>query len=80
MDGAIADATEHDGILSDAPVLFGICAVVVVIQFRTPFKVVGAVVARVLVLVVHLRQIVGVWQKRKSDETMYCHALAFSAE
>jgi hypothetical protein len=80
VDGAVADATEHDGILSDALVLFGICAIVVVIQFRTPFKVVGSVVAWVLILVVHLRQIVGIGDERKRDEPVDRHALSLSTE
>ena len=78
LDGAVADATKHYWMFVVPPVLFAVCSVVVVVQFRTPFKIVGSVVAGVLVLVVHLRQIVGIGYERKCDETMDRHALAIA--
>lgn len=80
MDGAVTNAAKQYGAFVVPPVLFAVVAVVVVIQFRAPFKVVGVVIAWVLILMVHLRQIVGIGDKRKCDKAMDCHTLALPTE
>jgi hypothetical protein len=80
LDRIVANATEHYRIGVGKNLLLPIRAVVVVIQFRTPLKVVGTIVARVLVLVVHLRKRIWIGYECQCDKAMDCHALALSAE
>ena len=74
MNRAIPNAAKQYRILVVLHKPFTEGAVVVVVQFRTPFEVPGLVVGGILVPVIHLRQIARIGDERLGDKTMYCRS------